>query len=85
MFEKLNDVDKLFLGILVLIVVAMGAVVAYSRYDDWKHADYIGDRFVLSGDTVEVLKWRTEEPEGYVLSNGLVVDEIIVTRSQKIK
>lgn len=49
-----------------------------------EHKQYINKNIVLNNDTVQVLEWRTgrfDKNRGYVLSNGLTVDELIVYKN----
>ena len=46
--------------------------------------DELLKNIVLNNDTVQVLEWRTgryDKNRGYVLSNGMTVDELIVYKN----
>ena len=72
-------------GLLLCIVIGIPVTANMQESDDYnEHRKYVGENIVLNDDTVQVLEWRTgryDNNRGYVLSNGLTVDELIVYKN----
>lgn len=71
-------------GLLLCIIIGIPVAANMQESDDYnEHRRYVGESIVLN-DTVQVLEWRTgryDNNRGYVLSNGLTVDELIVYKN----
>lgn len=75
----------IIIGGLLFIIIGIPVMADSQEKNDYRqHAIHIGDSILLVNDTVTVLDWRTgrfNTNRGYILSNGLTVDELIVKKN----
>ena len=67
----------MIVGFAVVIVLTVFVGVKRSKIDTVRE-NAIGSRIVLEGDTLTVVRWSSGSignPNGFVLSNGTVIDE----------
>ena len=75
----------IIIGFFIGFPVLLCYVANSDEQNDYnEHRTYVGKNIVLNNDTVQVLEWRTgryDKNRGYVLSNGMTVDELIVYKN----
>lgn len=82
-FDKYTSL--IIIGFFIGFPILLCYIANSDEQNDYnEHRKYVGKNIVLNNDTVQVLEWRTgryDKNRGYVLSNGMTVDELIVYKN----